>query len=232
MIACCRDPQGASALREMASEDRLLRIMKLDMGDPESIVQLGQTLESESLALDLLIQNAGTVGKSEKGLEGFSPATLMEVLQLNVTGPLALTQALHASLRRSKLGSKVFFLTSRTGALRRQTIDRQESPQFYYATSKSALHRAIPTLASNLWQDRIVVGGVDPGWVRTDMTRGASTAERYQIEPSESVAGMLETIERADIKSTGMLWRHNGEIASWYAPPETPEERQERSAAL
>jgi NAD(P)-dependent dehydrogenase (short-subunit alcohol dehydrogenase family) len=117
-------------------------------------------------------------------------------------------------------------LTSRTGVLR-PPPPPERTGGFAYACTKAALHRAIPILAGELRTQGIIVMGVDPGWVRTDMTSGASTATRYQLEPAESVRGMRRVIHAQTLEKTGCLWRFDGSLSRWYAPKETAEERQE-----
>lgn len=229
-LAACRRPEEAAELDQLAEAhpDRVVP-MELDVSSESSIAAIAQALEESGLPLDLLLHNAGTVAQGESGLEGISPEEMRRVLDTNLIGPLLLTRALLPALSRAEK-AKVFILTSRTGALRPPPPNDKPGSQFSYAVSKAGIHRAIPILAADLKPRGIAVGGIDPGWVETDMTRGAPTTERFRLAPSESVRGMLNTISKANISETGTLWRWNGEVSRWYAPEETAEERQEVTA--
>src|ERR1700761_5997520 len=54
VIACCREPGSADALKAI---DGNVRLMTLDVTDAASVKELAETLEDE--AIDILINNAG-----------------------------------------------------------------------------------------------------------------------------------------------------------------------------
>ena len=225
VAACCRKPAEAEALHILKNQykERLV-LLPLDLSSEESIRSCAAEVAELPGGVTLLLHNAGMLARGEAGMESFDPEEMRRVFATNLVGPLTLTRELHPAIGR---GGKVFFLTSRTGVLRRLTGEPPEAGQFSYPCSKAAVHRSVPVLAGKLFPDGIVVGGIDPGWVRTDMTSGAECGDRFLLEPAESVAGMLTVMDRAGLDTSGALWRWNGDVSRWYAPEETAAERQE-----
>lgn len=226
--ACCRSPEKADGLHRLKQtfEERLA-VLPLDLGDEASLHAGAEALCRLPGGIGLLIHNAGIFATAEEGVEKFRTEEMCRVFQVNLFGPLALTRDLLPVLRDS---GKVFILTSRTGALRPPANAGPPGKQFSYACSKAAVHRMVPVLADDLRPRGITVGGIDPGWVRTGMTSGTQPEGRFQLEPDTSVRGMLKVIRSTDLEQTGRLWRWNGERSRWYAPEETPDERQETDA--
>ena len=226
VAACCLNLEVADDLRRLGEDagDRLV-VVPLDVSDSASIESGAETLRTLTSGIALLIHNAGIFATGEEGLAGFTREEMLRVFDVNLFGPLTLTRDLLPVLRS---GGKVFVLTSRTGALRPPAQGKPGS-QFSYPSSKAAVHRMVPVLADDLRPKGIIVGGIDPGWVRTGMTSGAQPAGRFQLEPGESVRGMLKVIDSVTLDASGRLWRWNGEHSRWYAPEETADERQEVS---
>lgn len=226
VAACCRLPDEAKDLHNLQQiyGDRI-RLVELDVSLDKSLHGGADTLTQLPGGIHLLIHNAGIFATGEAGLENFRATEMQRVFQVNLFGPLELTRRLVPSLESTQ--GKVFILTSRTGALRPPGPHDRPGSQFSYPCSKAAVHRMVPILGQDLASRGIIVGGIDPGWVRTGMTAGAPPVGRYQLEPQESVRGMLNVIKQVTLESTGRLWRWNGEPSNWYAPEETPEERQE-----
>jgi len=218
VFAACRTEEAVADLAEMLHDVPAATPIVLDVGSPESIAQAVASLQNSTDHLDLLIHNAGRTAGGN--LANLDPLEIEQTFRVNFLAPLLLTRECLPLLRK---GARVAALTSRTGALRPGEIT---GGGLAYPTSKAALHRAIPILAGELRDRGILVCGIDPGWVLTDMTSGASDGTRYQLEPEKSVRGMLDTILQLDPSQSGTLLRWNGKRSSWYAPPETDEELQ------
>jgi len=60
VIACCRNPEGATDLQALAAAQSQLSVEALDVGDGASVQALKSRLGDSPL--DLLINNAGTSG--------------------------------------------------------------------------------------------------------------------------------------------------------------------------
>src|SRR5690348_16308031 len=60
VIACCREPDKAAALNELAKIEKRVRVMALDVRDPKSVRALKEKLGDTPI--DILINNAGISG--------------------------------------------------------------------------------------------------------------------------------------------------------------------------
>jgi len=226
VVAAVRRVEEMERMRgDLTVQGGELEVVGVEMGEESSIKRMGEWLRAKVERVDNLIHNAGVGGGHRGGLAGFEGAPLMHALLVNLFGPLFLTRECLPLLEKD---SRVGILTSRLGVLREGAGLGGAGMRVAYPASKAAVHRVIPVLAGELRERGVWVVGLDPGWVRTDMTAGADQTERYQLEPEESVQGMLEVLARLDGDSTGGLFRWNGEWCQWYAPPETPEELQLR----
>jgi len=222
VFAGCRTIAGMSALRESLDDHPRLRAVLLDVERESMFAPAIQTIAAQCDRLDFLIHNAG-IGGGGRGLAGLDPEQYIRVFRVNYLAPLLLTRA---ALPLLVAGSKVAALTSRTGALRPHDPESKGGGGFAYGCSKAALHRLIPMLATDLRAHGILVCGLDPGWVRTEMTATPDLGNRYQLEPEQSVCGMLDTLDQLTAQESGQLKRWNGSLCQWYAPTETDEELQ------
>lgn len=225
VFAGCRQAAELQSLAERLGHPETLHPIPLDVSEAVSIEQAVEALTNEVNRLDVLIHNAGITGE-RTSLDNFDPDQFDQVLRVNLFAPVLLTQA---ALDLLVNGSRIAILTSRIGVLRPPVDTIRSGGGIGYAASKAAMHRAIPILAGDLAKRNIFMCGVDPGWVRTDMTRGATPTDRFQLSPETSVRGMLEVIDTLEASTSGHLFRWNGETSCWYAPMETDDELQRRS---
>ena len=124
-------------------------------------------------SLDLLINNAGTLGPSPlPSVSSLPPAALRDLFETNVMAPLALTQLALPLLARS--GGVIINVTSDAA------VEAYEGWGGYGA-SKSALER----LGAVLGVERtdVTVWQVDPGDVRTKMHQDAYPGEDISDRP-------------------------------------------------
>jgi NAD(P)-dependent dehydrogenase (short-subunit alcohol dehydrogenase family) len=197
VIATCRDPGKARDLAKLP-----LRLEQLDVEDEESIAGLASRIEGEPL--DVLINNAG-IGEAGARFGRLSMKDLEEALRVNAAGPAALTQALLPNLRAGKRRI-VVNLSSGLGS-----ISQNESGGWIaYRASKAALNQLTRTVAAELKREGFVCIAISPGWVKTDM--GGAGAS---LSPDESVAAMLEVIDRLKPSDTGRFLDHRGREMPW-----------------
>ena len=96
------------AAKELAAESDLITPVELDVTVPEHLAALDRELPDR---LDALVNNAG-VGVGGP-LETLSRAAMHEQFDVNLIGPLAVTQALLPRLRRAR--GRVVFISSVNG---------------------------------------------------------------------------------------------------------------------
>lgn len=130
-------------------------------------------------ALDLLVNNAGTLGPSPLPPVAALPAdALRELYEVNVVAPVALTQAALPALRSA--GGVLVNITSDAAT---------EAYEGWggYASAKAALERLSAVLAAE--EPKVAVWTVDPGDLRTRMHQQAFPDEDISDRPlPEAVA--------------------------------------------
>jgi NAD(P)-dependent dehydrogenase (short-subunit alcohol dehydrogenase family) len=156
VIAGVRTEDDAARLR--AGDSRLTAVM-LDVTNERHVAALDQSLPER---LDAVVNNAGVVVGGP--LETVAPAELRRQLDINVTGQIAVTQAVLPRLRRSR--GRVVFISSINGKIAFPLIGA-------YCASKFALEAAADALRIELkpWDIAVVV--IEPAQTDTDIWRKA-----------------------------------------------------------
>ena len=203
--ATCRDPDAATELNNLAS-DRV-RIVRLDTADEASIAAARETVGTQTNALDVLINNAGT---SSAKADRLNDGTLtfddgLDVFRTNAFGPLLVTQAFRDLLRTGE-NARVVNVSSGYGSL----THAGAGWPYYYCASKAALNMFTRIAAGDLKNDNVTVISMDPGWVKTDM--GGANA---QLTPEQSIEGMLNVMDGLTQDGSGRFFTWQGGEAAW-----------------
>jgi NAD(P)-dependent dehydrogenase (short-subunit alcohol dehydrogenase family) len=205
VYATARKPAQATALNKLAfAHPGKLTMLPLDVTKPTSIDELARELAIVTDALDTLVNNAGVLPQGERYGE-LDPRTLDSTFAANAMGPLLVTQALTRYLERGER-PVVMSVSSELGSI-------AERDSFYtpsYCISKAALNMAMRLTALELSARGIVVFVAHPGWVKTDM--GGARAE---VEPADSVAGLLRLLDQATPKQAGRFLTWDGHELPW-----------------
>ncbi len=197
VIGTARNPAQANELAAIAD-----RVEALDVADAASVADLAKRLEGE--AIDILINNAGVFDRGDTRIDKVDFAQMEQTLAINTLGPLRVIQALLPNLR---LGQRklIVSMSSQLGS-----IELSNGSWYAYRTSKAALNQINKILSAELGPEGFVCVVVHPGWVRTDMGGAAAT-----YTPKESVAGLLEVIEKLGPKDNGHFYDFKGETIPW-----------------
>lgn len=204
VMACCRDPQRAEALRKLAADhpDRV-EVLALDVANAEAIATLPQRLVQRE-HLDLLVNNAGVLVSGER-FGNVRGEDLARSFAVNASAPLLLTQAL-APLLVQAHAARVLCVSSQLGSIAQASAFRTVS----YAMSKAALDMAVRRLAAELGPRGITVAAMHPGWVRTDM--GGADAP---LDAPTAVRGMLDLLARLGPEQGGRFHAYDGSALPW-----------------
>lgn len=148
-------------------------------------------------ALDALVHCAGLLGPKVP-IEHYPMTAWRQVMQVNVDGAVALTQALLPALRAAEHAS-IVFTSSSVGRAGRAYWGA-------YAASKFAIEGIVQVLADELENtSHIRVNSVNPGATRTAMRAAAYPGEDPQSlpEPERKTPIYLHLISDASIGVTG-----------------------------
>ncbi|HET8791338.1 MAG TPA: YciK family oxidoreductase [Modicisalibacter sp.] len=146
---------------------------------------MAETLHAEFGRLDGILHNAGLLGRITP-FEQYNPQLWEQVMQVNINGPIWMTQAL-LSLLKSSDDASVIFTTSSVG---------HKGRAFWgaYSVSKFATEGFVQVLADELENlTSIRVNSLNPGATRTQMRKTAFPGEDPDIlrKPEEIMATYL-----------------------------------------
>jgi NAD(P)-dependent dehydrogenase (short-subunit alcohol dehydrogenase family) len=204
VLACCRNPQRAGELAELAGQYPLVQIEALEVSDGTQIERLAAQLRD--ISIDILINNAGVYGDSPR--HGFGTLDYMawtRTLTVNTQAPVKMAEAFLPHLERGEKKLLVT-ITSLMGSIG----DNTSGGSVIYRSSKAALNAAMKSISIDLKDRSIGVLLIHPGWVKTDM--GGPNA---LIEASESVAAMRRTIAVFKLNASGSFLKYDGTALPW-----------------
>lgn len=169
-----------------------LHYRALDLRDPGSINGFAGALEAENIHVDVLVNNAG---ESQSGpLEEIPLGALERVFQINVLGPVHLTQLLLPGMRRAGYGRVVMvgsMLASFPLAYRSS-----------YVASKAALEGFATAARFEMSPFGVWLTTVEPGSVRTGIsdrrTKYIATGSPH-VKPFRTMLKTLDANEREGI---------------------------------
>jgi len=170
------DARNAAALQEAAEQLRAagatVTAISGDVTDPAHRAALLRAAEAAG-RLDLLVNNAGTLGASPlPALADYPPADLRTAFEANVIAPIALIQLMLPLLRAS--GGAVLNITS-------DAAREAYAGWGGYGAAKAALEQASNVLAAE--ELAIRVWWADPGDLRTDMHQQAFPGQDISDRP-------------------------------------------------
>ena len=205
VLACCRAPHKADALKQLAARHPdLIQLHALTVTDHAQIEQLATTLSAETI--DLLINNAGVYPPADKhGFGHTDYAAWMDAFNINAMAPLKMAEAFVRHIARSEL-KLIVTLTSQMGSI----DDNGSGGSFLYRSSKAAANMVVRSLSIDLPEQGITAVAFNPGWVKTDM--GGPNA---MISVEQSVSDMRKVIADLTSADTGKFIGNDGLVIPW-----------------
>ncbi len=222
-IAVCLASQGAhiiavartqGALEELDDEinsaGSSATLVPLDLKDFPAIDRLGAAIHERWGKLDILVGNAGVLGKLSP-LGHVEPKTWDEVMAINVTANWRLIRALDPLLRMAEAG-RATFVTS--GAA--QYCSAYWGP---YSTSKAALDALVRTYAAEVATTAARANLFSPGPTRTRMRALAMPGEDPATLPApEQVAAQAAEMCFSDFRDNGGIYKYTPQGLSRIGP--------------
>ena len=197
-----RNAETTLAAAEGLAGEGDVRGRRLDVTDEASMREVLEEIEGAHGVLHVLVNNAGRAPEPKRVLD-VDPREVRDILEINLHGPVRLTQLAAPLLRKSGAG-RVVMVTS--GASRFGYLSDPERPKPYaYCLSKVGMNAATLMLADALRADGVKVNAVNPGYVMSAVSffRGTRT-------PEEGAAVVVKYATLADDGPTGGYFDENG----------------------
>ncbi|ETP32300.1 hypothetical protein F442_18966 [Phytophthora nicotianae P10297] len=176
------------------------KIVTIDTADEASVAEAARELDG--IAIDLLINNAGTGWLTE--IVEPTKDMFVKVFEVNVVGPFLVTRALQPNLQlaaKNHGAASVVQISSLLGSINSNTDGVFASTfkgQYSYSTSKAALNMMTRSLAMDLRESNIAVVALHPGYVDTELTGNLGA-----LKPADVAASIANIVGNLSIKDTG-----------------------------
>ena len=210
VIACCRQPADADELNALAAENSEIVVEQLDVNDFAAIDALAEKYQGKPI--DILLNNAGIIGPlpiaeniERQHFGSMDYGVWEEVIHTNTFAPLKMAEAFLENVAVSEQ-KKIVNISSTVGSISEMTI-----PGVAYASSKSALNRAMTIVASQVKDRGVIVAMYCPGYVKTRMDAFGYA----MVEIPESIAALRPMIGALTIEQTGSYTGHDGRTIGW-----------------
>ncbi|MEZ4407576.1 MAG: SDR family oxidoreductase [Polyangiales bacterium] len=203
VYAGARRPDEAAELKALGEGAKgKLVVAECDVSRDESVAKFAAAVGDA--AIDLLINNAGVMGKSGT-VAKLDLDDALSTIAVNALGALRVTKALLPAIARSE-GKKILHVSSGMGSIG----DNTSGGWYGYRMSKAALNMASRSLAMELKGQGIVSVVINPGWVQTDM--GGPSASITVEESAKKIIARVEGLTMAD---TGTFLDYKGGTWEW-----------------
>jgi NAD(P)-dependent dehydrogenase (short-subunit alcohol dehydrogenase family) len=210
VVACCRQPSAALEALTASAGDAL-QVEAFELVQPEAMEAFAARLGTRPV--DVLINNAGTMGGLTFGRDGLDPFGFgraearewAEIFHLNVFVPMRLSELLVENVAASEHG-RIVTLTSMLGSIGQNTL----GGLYAYRASKAAVNAVMRSMAMDLAKRGIIAAPIHPGWVRTDLG-----GERAPLSPEDSVAGVRKVIAGLTPEQAGTFLCFDGTTMPW-----------------
>ncbi len=195
--AVARDPRVPQLAALVEGSRGLVRPHAADVASDASVNALTAALRD--VAVDVLINNAGVMGKMQS-LEELDLEDVTRTFDVNALGAVRVTRALLPQMERAPT-RRVVHITSGMGSI----ADNTSGGAYGYRMSKAALNMANKSMSIDLRARGFTCVVMNPGWVKTDM--GGSGAP---TDVEDSVAKMLAIIDGLRQADSGTFFDYRG----------------------
>jgi NAD(P)-dependent dehydrogenase (short-subunit alcohol dehydrogenase family) len=185
-----------------------------DLLDESSIAKQAGASASRG-PYDLIVDTTGALtidGRGpEKSLAALQPEQLVKAFQLNAIGPLMVLRHFAPLLAT---GPGIYAkLSARVGSI----TDNHKGGWYSYRASKAALNMLLQTAAIELQRKNVLlrVVALQPGTVRSELSRPFSAGVSKLLEPADSVAGMLAALRGLQPRQGAHFVDYQGKEMPW-----------------
>jgi NAD(P)-dependent dehydrogenase (short-subunit alcohol dehydrogenase family) len=204
VLASCRRPEEADALKALAGGCPGVSVHRLDVTDAEQLRTL--QLDLEDARIDVLLNNAGVyLDKFLGEFGGIDYDVWLRTFAVNTLGAVRVSEAFAGQVARSEK-KLVVVTTSHMGSI----ADIADPGSYAYRSSKAALNAAMKGIAHALEPRGIGVLLLHPGWVKTRMGGPDSP-----YTPEQSVRGMRRLVDNFEPSMNARFLRFDGSEMPW-----------------
>lgn len=176
-------------------------LVPMDLADMPAIDRLGAAIFERWQRLDILIGNAGTLGKLTP-IAHIDPKLWDDSLALNLTSNFRLIRSMDSLLHAAPHGRAIFV----TSGLANKCWPFWGS----YSVGKAALEALVKTYAGEIATTNIRANLFSPGATRTKMRATAMPGEDPETLPSpDQVAAQILTMCMEDFIDNGGVWKYD-----------------------
>ncbi len=147
----------------------------------------------------------------EKSLAALRPDILAKAFEINAIGPIMVLR--HFAPLLAAGPSMYAKLSARVGSI----SDNKKGGWYGYRAAKAALNMLLQTAAIELQrkQPELRVVALQPGTVRSDLSRPFAAAVPHLLEPGESVQGMLSALQGLSARQGAHFVDYQGQEIPW-----------------
>jgi NAD(P)-dependent dehydrogenase (short-subunit alcohol dehydrogenase family) len=225
VIATHRRREVPETLAEVVAKYPKVRVETLDVTNLEQTKALAAKLTD--VPIDVLVNNAGVYNDRSGCASGDDAcpgsyqtqsfgqmdfALLDTIMDVNIKGPLIVSQTFYPNVKASTL-KKIVAISSSNGTITGELPNPWPGAMFY-RMSKAALNREMQIVASSVKPDGVTVVILNPGPTLTEhqeFLRG----NPIMLEMSFTVENMINTIAKTTLAETGQFWRYDGVPEKW-----------------
>lgn len=204
VIATCRNPETADALRSLGPR---IALEQLEVTDLAAIAALGQKLQNDEI--DVFIANAGAMTASPyMKARAIDEAGWLQDFRVNAIAPVACAAAFLEPVARSRQ-RKMVAMSSGVASIG----GNSSGGKYAYRSSKAALNAAWHSFAVD--HPEVIAALLVPGPLRTDMTRYDPGRWPSLPEPAANIAGLRKVIAGLTPADSGGFFRFDGTTVPW-----------------
>ncbi len=163
VIAARNEAKSQAALDDLRGRGAKAAFVATDVTDKAGVDELFAAAQAQFGRLDILVNNAGINIRGAP--QNLAPADWSKVIDTNLTSAFLCSQAAYAPMKTAG-GGKIINIGSMMSIF-------GASYAAAYAASKGGIVQLTKSLAVAWAADNIQVNAVLPGWIDTDLTRGA-----------------------------------------------------------
>ena len=190
----CRDAErGEHAAADLRREGLDAHVLALDVTSDASVKAAAVTYGKTQGTLDALVNNAGVATGGYAAPTAASLDDMRAVYEVNVFGPVRVTQAFVPFLRKAGQ-ARIVMMSSSLGSIGEQldmTSGTYGVNLLGYNSSKSALNMITVSFAKELSAHGIKVNAANPGYVATDLNDNQGYRS---VEQGAAIAVHLATL--------------------------------------